>query len=606
MVALLSSIMVQKKSNQKSSKSGFTGVGCGILFGLPFAAVSVFMAWRLLSMLLLASAASNWIDTPATITHLELEQGDETQKIVGSYQYVYEGQRYTNDRIGLDTGSDNIGEYHWEFYRKLKTSFNANQPVTCYVNPSDPANSLLDRSLRPELVVFHFPFILCFGLAGFGIVIGAIVFYRHDKKRAARLKQFPDEPWKVREDWAAGEVASMRWQPLIVIGVFTMFWNSLAFPISIVFFYKEDVPAWCTVLIFAFPLIGLFMLGGFIYEATRIFRFGKSTLRLATKPGVVGGELSGVVVVPENLRPKGAYQVVLTCVEQQTRQRGSETETSSVALWEDTRWIEQTLSDKGGQHGVPIRFIIPSSAKPTDSENDDPVTWKLTVEAKVFGPDYKAEFEVPVFVTADSQTGIQATHERLTEFELKESLSQQLARENLIAEMPSKSELRISCPPMRHIGSAVVAVLAGALFAAVGIAFWWQGNGLDQHLFGAIFSFAGVVVILCAVGVLLSSSELNIDGKRWRLKSGWYGFRGAGREFSADNIKDIGLKKSMFSSSGNNLKQRNCVTARLTDGTKLKLVRGLSNRRTERRLIFELQQLAGLPLVNKDVDAAEE
>lgn len=149
-------------------------------------------------------------------------------------------------------------------------------------------------------------------------------------------------------------------------------------------------------------------------------------------------------------------------------------------------------------------------------------------------------------------------------------------------------------------------MLAGALFAAVGIAFWWQGNGLDQYLFGAIFSFAGVVVILCAVGVLLSSSELNIDGKRWRLKSGWYGFRGAGREFSADNIKDIGLKKSMFSSSGNNLKQRNCVTARLTDGTKLKLVRGLSNRRTERRLIFELQQLAGLPLVNKDVDAAEE
>ena len=82
MVALLSSIMVQKKSNQKSSKSGFTGVGCGILFGLPFAAVSVFMAWRLLSMLLLASAASNWIDTPATITHLGLEQGDETQKLL--------------------------------------------------------------------------------------------------------------------------------------------------------------------------------------------------------------------------------------------------------------------------------------------------------------------------------------------------------------------------------------------------------------------------------------------------------------------------------------------------------------------------------------------
>jgi len=548
---------------------------------------------------MLASATNDWVNTPATIIHLELEKG-ETQKVVGKYRYTFGGKQYTSDRIALDTSSDNISNFHNELYQRLKKGFDADQPVTCYVNPSDPSSAMLDRTLRSELVVFHIPFILGFGLAGFGVMIGAVFMNRSLRKRAAKLKEFPEEPWKVREDWAAGEVVSIHWQSLIVFTVFALFWNSVAFPISILFFNDEDAPGWVRLLILLFPLVGLFLIGRAVYEAIRFIRFGKSILRLATVPGVVGGELTGVVIVPENLRIQGPYRVALSCVKQKTRQSGGESETSYVSLWEDTRLIDQTLSDKGGQKGVPVRFIIPSGEKPTDSENKDPITWKLTVEAKVLGPDYKAEFEVPVFVTTDSQEGIQMTHESLTEFELEETLAQQLARESLIAETPSEGELRITCPPMRHIGTAIFAFLFGLVFAGVGIGFLWQGDGVSRFIFGVCFPLLGGGTILAAIGTLLSSSELLIDGQQWRLKSGWYGFRGVGREFSSQDIKSIGLKNSMVSNSGNQLKQWNVVIAELTDGSRVKLVRGLSNRRTERSLIFELNKIAGLSNESQD------
>ena len=75
----------------KKEKNGFglPGLGCAILFGLPFAAVSIFMLWSRVSMLGLASASKNWVETQATITQLELESG-ENQKVTGNCRYVFE------------------------------------------------------------------------------------------------------------------------------------------------------------------------------------------------------------------------------------------------------------------------------------------------------------------------------------------------------------------------------------------------------------------------------------------------------------------------------------------------------------------------------------
>ena len=144
------------------------------------------------------------------------------------------------------------------------------------------------------------------------------------------------------------------------------------------------------------------------------------------------------------------------------------------------------------------------------------------------------------------------------------------------------------------------------VFAGIGIGFLWKGDGFSRFIFGIVFPLMGSIVIVGGIGSLLSSSNLLIQDKKWRLKSGWYGFRGAGREFSADDIKHIGLKNSMLSNSGNNLKQWNSVIAKLADGTKVKLVRGLSNRRTERHLIFELKELAGLSQESIDEDKLED
>lgn len=551
------------------------------------------MAWRLLSMMILAYAASSWIETPAVITSLKLE-GGETQKVLADYRYVYAGKQYTCSRVGLDNGSDNVGDYHRDLYRQLKKQRDANQPTTCFVNPDDPGQALLDRKLRPELVVFHIPFILAFGVVGLGIIIGSIIFQRNQKRRAAKLEEFSTEPWKVRDDWAAGEIISMRWNSFAFIGMFAFVWNSISFPISILFLLQGDAPFWVYILIILFPLIGIGLIWIAVAEALRLFRFGKSTFRMATIPGVVGGELTGVVMVPESVRPSKPYRVKLACIEQQTRMRGGESERTSVAIWEDSRYIDQTLSDDSNAQGVPIQFIIPSGEKPTDPDAEEPVQWKLTIEAEVPGPDFKAQFEVPVFVTADSKEGIVASHETISEFEVKETLPAQLARENLVARQANENELSITCPVMRNLSIAIVFLGVGAAFSAIGIGFLITDEGLGRYIFATVFTLCGFAMLVAGIGMLLSCSELTIENDRWFLKSGWYGFRGKGEEFSSDQIKRIILKEGMSSSGGDESKKWNHVIAKLTDGRSVKLVRSISDRRIERALLAELKRLAAL------------
>ncbi|MGV3757458.1 MAG: hypothetical protein ACO1QS_18925, partial [Verrucomicrobiota bacterium] len=47
-----------------------------------------------------------------------------------------------------------------------------------------------------------------FALVGFGMIIGSVYGMRHEKARAKRKAEHPNEPWRWREDWAQGRANS--------------------------------------------------------------------------------------------------------------------------------------------------------------------------------------------------------------------------------------------------------------------------------------------------------------------------------------------------------------------------------------------------------------
>ena len=131
-----------------------TGAGCLALFGLPFLAIGLGMlVWGTVT-LLRWQAASDWVAVDAELLSVALEEhrGDDstTYETTATYRYSYGGQSFTGNRVGLDSGSDDIGGFHQRYYGELRTAQKGNAPVTAYVDPNAPANAVLNRDVRVE------------------------------------------------------------------------------------------------------------------------------------------------------------------------------------------------------------------------------------------------------------------------------------------------------------------------------------------------------------------------------------------------------------------------------------------------------------------------
>ena len=109
-------------------------------------------------------------ETPANLLEVRLEQNHDddgtTYQAIARYTYTYEGRPYQGDRVGIDTTADNIGNYHQRTVTELERRLRAEEPISCFVNPSSPDDSVLFRELRFEKIAFYMLFAVIFGGAG--------------------------------------------------------------------------------------------------------------------------------------------------------------------------------------------------------------------------------------------------------------------------------------------------------------------------------------------------------------------------------------------------------------------------------------------------------
>ena len=96
--------------------------------------------------------------------------GGPTYEAQTRYRYQVAGKDYESTRVGLDalSNSDNIDDWHRQWVGRLQTAQAAGQRITVWVNPDDPSQSLIDRSVRWSLQIFRLPFALVF--TGVGLV----------------------------------------------------------------------------------------------------------------------------------------------------------------------------------------------------------------------------------------------------------------------------------------------------------------------------------------------------------------------------------------------------------------------------------------------------
>lgn len=126
-----------------------------------FSLVAIFLVGWLANLFYLHASAQHWVATPAKVIHWDIIQNQSTrksrtEKLVASYQYLYDKQSYTGNQLDFSLAGDNFsGRRRAQQMEALRK-----EPLSIWVNPQSPGQSVLDRSLPVPQVSFVIFFLI--------------------------------------------------------------------------------------------------------------------------------------------------------------------------------------------------------------------------------------------------------------------------------------------------------------------------------------------------------------------------------------------------------------------------------------------------------------
>ena len=358
----------------------------GAIFFLFFLGLAFFLVGCATTYLLvirpftLLDRARAWVETPARILDLELERHDDsdgtTYSIRMCYQYEVNGQPHTSDRFTAFGVSDNISDYHHRNYNRYKPLFDANEPVTCWVNPANPADAIIDRTPRFEMLLSAHLFTFTFPAAGLWLMLAPFLSF---------LKPAAD-PDALR--------IPLRLTPLRTFALpaaLTLTYTAFLFSKLIHFtpwpwqVYPILLPAAILTVVF-------------LYQRAYRKAFSGARLDLPRLPAL-GDTLSAALHIPKPV--EGEITVTLRCQRRcHTSDSDGDTSTSTETLWENDATV-LAVTD-GMTTTVPIRFAIPpGQPAATDPGRNPSITWQLRAKVR----RRTLTFDIPVRATQRQAIG---------------------------------------------------------------------------------------------------------------------------------------------------------------------------------------------------------
>lgn len=213
------------------------------------------------------------------------------------------------------------------------------------------------------------------------------------------LRRNPTEPWLARPDWARRHIVLSNRSGVRVLGLTLLAVLLLAWPFAVGQGSKVSYGI----------AIGATVLWLLVFRMIWMGRkWNRAELKLADVPGIVGGPLSGAVILQETFPSETVIAVTLRCNKARVRTRREKghrkKETYFETIWSETLPLSKTL--KGpvpGTTAIPFSFSIPYSCVQTDMISNLPVHWDLSASVQDGLPGMQSTFSVPVFRTSESQ-----------------------------------------------------------------------------------------------------------------------------------------------------------------------------------------------------------
>lgn len=585
--AALPCLKNEAMSKTKPAASARSGAGCMMLFALPFIVCGVTMggcgAWTAAKV----RDAQSWAEVPAVIKTAELKHGDDTDRAVATYEYEFGGRKHTSDRVSFHRGNDNIGSFQRDAFRELNNHRKPGRAFRCFVNPQDPAESVLYRNVRWEMMLLYCGVAVLFGGAGVAIFTTSLVaLTRHGPPLSGG--DVSEQPWTARADWASGRVgpsdAALAALPATI--AVAIWWMLASAPIFATWplIQNEAGTRWSW-LVLAIPALAILVVCIAVYLAIRSRRFGESVFEMASVPGVIGGPLSGIVRIAKLVQPESGFRLKLLCMSQSRDSEGDKQHER--VLWQDERFVAKAMSGDGFEGvAVPVLMAIPFTARPTTGADGTPrIRWLLEIFAALPGVNYKTEFEVPVFKTADSRQDFQIDEQLAAEYSSAPDNDMFLREAGIIKEPGRAGGVRLVFPAARNLGSSLVmALLAVGLCGGA----WFMFHNGVMFLFPIFFGLFGLFFTLIAIESLFYRSVVEASAVGLTVRGGLFGI-GRTRTYSPEDVTRFTSAENM--SSGKHVW---CTISVETRSDKSRTIgKGISSKLAEQAVIDELNAALG-------------
>ncbi len=381
--------------------------GCLALFFSIFLVAGLVMLWFLvLRPAGRIVAARGWEKRDCRVLSSDVvasSDGDTFRPRV-RYSYVYDGKLYESDRYDFfeASSSGRAGK------QAIVDRYPPGSDATCWVDPRQPSEAVLDRDPGLFLLIGLFP--LVFVAVGGGGFAWAVFGARKRSSRAAAAPPgVPGSPGPPADPWSPVELKPTE-TPAKALGcslLATLFWNgivSLFVGFAVYGWLHGEGPPWGVGLfLLPFVLVGLALVWKTFDAARALFN---PVPALTLTPGAV--RLGARAVVSWRFTGRTArlqqLRIVLTGHEEATYRRGTDSVTDKSVFASVP--VVLTADPYGVVQGD-AEVLVPAGCVPTFDAEHNKVVWTLDLIGETLRkPRVEAKFPIVVLPLAPERGGV--------------------------------------------------------------------------------------------------------------------------------------------------------------------------------------------------------
>jgi hypothetical protein len=261
---------------------------------------------------------------------------------------------------------------------------------------------------------------------------------------------------------------------------------------------------------------------------------------MASVPGVIGGQIAGVIRTRVKIEPKDAFRIKLSCVNCITTSGPKQSIIRNI-IWQDDQLIAHELLQHDANHSaIPVLFPIPYECRQTDdSDPNSIIFWSLEVTAKTRGLDFQATFEVPVFKTPQSDPHFVVDRTLIAKYAAPEDPARDLHDAGVRrTSSPTGDGRRFVFPMARQPGAATLLTAFSLTFFGVPVFLFFSHAGLIAIPFGIVFPLCALITTIFAIDLWFYRSVVDVSHSGLTITGGLFG-RGPSQWIEASDVAKI-------------------------------------------------------------------